>query len=212
MEKICYLHMNNKQTLPLSFNYKIYEFILWTIFSYFLLRHYRLDYPFYVAVLFTLVTLFFSVLTFRITKRLLFHKTIYKIKIVRLIVFTVFLLLILALIHTVLILYLYRILLPVWYKWFFMNQFEVSILLFTFFLILGVTVSLYKQNYNEQQTRHLIIKEKLHTELNYLKNQINPHFLFNVHNSIFFLINENPSLASKDVLKLSEIMRYQLYE
>lgn len=55
-------------------------------------------------------------------------------------------------------------------------------------------------------------KERLKTELTYLKNQINPHFLFNIHNSIYFLIQEHSPLASEAVLKLSEIMRYQLYE
>ncbi len=57
-----------------------------------------------------------------------------------------------------------------------------------------------------------IINEKLSTELTYLKNQVHPHFLFNIHNTIFFLIAENPQLASKMLLKLSDLMRYQLYE
>ncbi|MBD0332559.1 MAG: sensor histidine kinase [Chitinophagaceae bacterium] len=54
--------------------------------------------------------------------------------------------------------------------------------------------------------------EKTQAELNYLKQQINPHFLLNTHNNIFFLIEQNPSLASEMLLKLSGIMKYTLYE
>ncbi len=48
-------------------------------------------------------------------------------------------------------------------------------------------------------------------QLEQLKSQINPHFLFNTLNNINFLIDENPKLASNVLLKLSEILRNQLY-
>jgi LytS/YehU family sensor histidine kinase len=55
-------------------------------------------------------------------------------------------------------------------------------------------------------------KEKISTELNFLRSQINPHFLFNVINTIYFQIDKKNSQARESVEKLSEMLRYQLYE
>jgi len=50
------------------------------------------------------------------------------------------------------------------------------------------------------------------TELNFLRSQINPHFLFNTLNNIYALTLKKSDAAPQTVLKLSEIMRYMLYE
>ena len=55
-------------------------------------------------------------------------------------------------------------------------------------------------------------KQNLQSELALLKNQINPHFLFNTLNNIDSLIKSNPDHASQSLLELSGIMRYMLYE
>ncbi|WP_177734449.1 sensor histidine kinase [Flavobacterium inviolabile] len=52
----------------------------------------------------------------------------------------------------------------------------------------------------------------LNMELNELKNQINPHFLFNMLNNVNVLIKNDPEKASVVIFKLSEFLRYQLYE
>ncbi|WP_228373927.1 sensor histidine kinase [Epilithonimonas tenax] len=49
-------------------------------------------------------------------------------------------------------------------------------------------------------------------ELNELRNQINPHFLFNMLNNVKALIRTDPDKASAVIVKLSEFLRYQLYE
>ncbi|UUC45165.1 sensor histidine kinase [Flavobacterium cerinum] len=49
-------------------------------------------------------------------------------------------------------------------------------------------------------------------ELNELRNQINPHFLFNMLNGIKALVRSNPEKATFAIMKLSEFLRYQLYE
>ncbi len=54
--------------------------------------------------------------------------------------------------------------------------------------------------------------EKLESELKFLKSQINPHFLFNSLNNIYTLTMLNPKSAGESVLKLSEMLRYLLYE
>ncbi|HTE00376.1 MAG TPA: histidine kinase [Mucilaginibacter sp.] len=55
-------------------------------------------------------------------------------------------------------------------------------------------------------------KEKINTELSFLRSQINPHFLFNVMNTIYFQIEKSNTDARLSVEKLSEMLRYQLYE
>ncbi|MET4141233.1 histidine kinase [Pedobacter sp. UYP1] len=49
-------------------------------------------------------------------------------------------------------------------------------------------------------------------ELNELKNQISPHFLFNMLNGIKALIRSNPGKATHVIMELSEFLRYQIYE
>ncbi|HEV8083121.1 MAG TPA: histidine kinase [Chitinophagaceae bacterium] len=55
-------------------------------------------------------------------------------------------------------------------------------------------------------------KEKAEAELNFLKQQINPHFLFNSLNSVFFLIDKKNEEARNALHRFSEMLRYQLYE
>lgn len=52
----------------------------------------------------------------------------------------------------------------------------------------------------------------LKMELNELRSQINPHFLFNMLNGIKALVRSNPEKATTVIMKLSEFLRYQLYE
>ncbi|HEX3384587.1 MAG TPA: sensor histidine kinase [Mucilaginibacter sp.] len=54
--------------------------------------------------------------------------------------------------------------------------------------------------------------QRLMAELAFLKSQINPHFLFNSLNSIYSLAYQKSDTAPEAILKLSEIMRYMLYE
>jgi two-component system LytT family sensor kinase len=58
----------------------------------------------------------------------------------------------------------------------------------------------------------LLEKQRLETELQFLKSQVNPHFLFNTINSIFVLIKIDPDKASETLIKLSNLLRSQLYE
>ncbi len=54
--------------------------------------------------------------------------------------------------------------------------------------------------------------ENLHTELSYLKSQINPHFLFNTMNNITVLSELYPEKVTPALIRLSNVLRYQLYE
>ncbi len=55
-------------------------------------------------------------------------------------------------------------------------------------------------------------KEKAETELQFLKSQINPHFLFNSLNAIYFLIDKQNTDARQTLLQFSDLLRYQLYD
>ncbi|WP_255496178.1 sensor histidine kinase [Mucilaginibacter sp. FT3.2] len=64
---------------------------------------------------------------------------------------------------------------------------------------------------NERIQRDLE-NQRLTAELAFLKSQINPHFLFNSLNSIYSLAYQKSDTTPEAILKLSEIMRYMLYE
>ena len=53
---------------------------------------------------------------------------------------------------------------------------------------------------------------QLESELNFLKSQVNPHFLFNTLNNIYSLCQVNSKNAAPMVGKISEMMRYMIYD
>jgi two-component system LytT family sensor kinase len=79
-------------------------------------------------------------------------------------------------------------------------------------MTLAMSIKLTIDSIQTKKRQQLIEKEKLETELKFLRSQFNPHFLFNTINSIFFLIHKAPHLASASLAKFSELLRYQLYE
>jgi hypothetical protein len=60
--------------------------------------------------------------------------------------------------------------------------------------------------------RFQLQNEKLNAELNYLKAQINPHFLFNTLHNLHFLVHSRANNAADVIIKLSNIMRYMIYD
>ncbi|MCG6188520.1 sensor histidine kinase [Maribellus maritimus] len=84
----------------------------------------------------------------------------------------------------------------------------VSIIITVFSLGLRV---IEKHSASEKRQKELE-KEKLHSELAFLKNQVSPHFFFNTLNNIYSLIEINTTDAQEAVMKLSRLMRYLLYE
>jgi two-component system, LytTR family, sensor kinase len=81
-----------------------------------------------------------------------------------------------------------------------------------FLVIAGVAMKLISDYFRMQKRLIEIAKEKAETELNFLKSQINPHFLFNSLNSVYFLIDKDNVEARRALLKFSDMLRYQLYE
>ncbi len=91
---------------------------------------------------------------------------------------------------------------------------------FLFFLSLSILFSVVvtmvlkfiKQWYKDQKSQKELQQIQLQTELKFLKAQINPHFLFNSLNNLYALTLKKSDLAPAVVLRLSDILRYILYE
>ena len=77
---------------------------------------------------------------------------------------------------------------------------------------IALSIKLFKNRYESQQREEELKREKVETELRFLKAQINPHFLFNTLNSIYALTRIQSEAAPDAVMRLSKILRYMLYE
>ncbi len=75
------------------------------------------------------------------------------------------------------------------------------------FILMLVNESMEKRTVLEQ-----LSKEKFSAELNFLKGQIHPHFLFNTLNNLYVLTMQKSEKAPETVLKLSEMLDYMLYQ
>ena len=80
------------------------------------------------------------------------------------------------------------------------------------FTMLLVFLKLFKYWYLEHQQRLLAEREKLSAELELLKAQLHPHFLFNTLNNLYSLVYEKSDRAPKMLLRLSGLLSYVLYE
>jgi len=90
----------------------------------------------------------------------------------------------------------------------FINTFLISLLVAGFNTAIAVT----NRWFTEEQARKEIEKERIQSELSFLQNQVSPHFFMNTLNNIHALIDADQGLAQNAVLKLSEMMRYLLYD
>ncbi len=82
--------------------------------------------------------------------------------------------------------------------------------LFLYFVTLLVTIS----HWLFVSIKYLINlkNEKAKTEIIHLQSQVNPHFFFNMLNNLYGLVDKDSDKAKKLILKLSDMMRYSIYE
>ena len=81
-------------------------------------------------------------------------------------------------------------------------------------LILGFDTglrSIFKWTTTERE-KEILEKEKVKSELAFLRNQVNPHFLMNTLNNIHALVDIDSEEAKDTVIRLSKLMRYLLYD
>ncbi|QJD77121.1 sensor histidine kinase [Spirosoma rhododendri] len=79
-------------------------------------------------------------------------------------------------------------------------------------LAISVAFKLVEDWLVHQRERDSLLTERNQAELAFLKSQINPHFLFNTLNNIYALTYAKSDTAPGAILKLSELMRYMLYD
>ncbi|MEO5907519.1 MAG: histidine kinase, partial [Saprospiraceae bacterium] len=92
-----------------------------------------------------------------------------------------------------------------------MNQQYIFLLLF---LIAGgsTVLKIISDWQRQERDRKDLDTQRMQSEIKFLKSQINPHFLFNTLNSLYALTLKKSDSAPEIVIKLSEMMRYMLYE
>jgi len=79
--------------------------------------------------------------------------------------------------------------------------------------VLVLLVAKLVKNYARTEQKNITLEhEKTENELKFLKSQLNPHFLFNALNNIYFLIKKDPDTAAESLAKFSDMVRYQLYD
>ncbi|SMC88859.1 GHKL domain-containing protein [Moheibacter sediminis] len=81
-----------------------------------------------------------------------------------------------------------------------------------FIACVAISLKEYFRSQKFKQREKDLLKEKTETELNFLKSQINPHFLFNTLNNIYSLARKKSDETPDVVLKLSKLLRFVLYE
>ncbi len=81
-----------------------------------------------------------------------------------------------------------------------------------FFIPLAVFVRFTVDWFRNYKRQMELESQNLQSELALLRNQINPHFLFNTLNNIDSMVYKVAPQASDAIVKLSELMRYMLYD
>jgi len=81
-------------------------------------------------------------------------------------------------------------------------------------LLVAITTAIKttKQWMQKERYARKLEKEKSEAEISFFKQQINPHFVFNALNSIYFAIPKSVELAQDIVMRLSEMLSHQLYD
>jgi sensor histidine kinase YesM len=103
---------------------------------------------------------------------------------------------------------------PVFNLWQYPAQEDFKVYFFNniFFSALGIFLCFFLKISNDFLVNERIIKEKQQFELQFLRSQINPHFLFNSFNNLYGLALTEPEKTPDVILKLADLTRYILYE
>ncbi len=79
-------------------------------------------------------------------------------------------------------------------------------------ILLSIVYRMFSQKISREKQEAALRNENLLSEMKFLKSQVNPHFLFNSLNNIYTLVLLKQDKAPAMLMKLSEMLRYMLYE
>jgi len=88
----------------------------------------------------------------------------------------------------------------------------MSVITFGIPLVVSALLRIFIEWKNNEDLRKIVETEKVNSELQFLKTQLNPHFLFNSLNAIYSLSVKKSPDTPESIINLSELMRYMLYE
>jgi two-component system, LytTR family, sensor kinase len=95
----------------------------------------------------------------------------------------------------------------------FFSQLLLNTILNCIILSLALGYGFTKSWIKNEKMKRVLLQEKLSAELNFMKSQLNPHFLFNVLNMAYSSANRSSDETTADIIeKLSGLLRYMLYE
>ena len=98
-------------------------------------------------------------------------------------------------------------------EYFYSQIFTVQVTVITLFITIFVGILRFAVDWFELEAKNREIEnEKLYAELNFLRAQINPHFLFNTLNNLYYLAYSKSDNTTEVISKLSQMMRYMIYE
>ena len=99
---------------------------------------------------------------------------------------------------------------PVWLS---STRFIVMVTLNSLFLVVFIGLLKFLEDWFElEAAKKELENERLTSELRFLKAQINPHFLFNTLNNLYYLAFTNSPNTTEVIAKLSQMMRYMIYD
>ena len=88
----------------------------------------------------------------------------------------------------------------------------VALLQIGYVTSIAIAVKFARLRQSAMERDKILIKEKLETELKFLRNQTNPHFLMNTLNNIYALARRKSDEAPEAILKLSDLLQFILYK
>jgi two-component system, LytTR family, sensor histidine kinase AlgZ len=98
-------------------------------------------------------------------------------------------------------------------KYFYSTNFIIQTVVITLFITIFISLLRFVSDWFELEAiKKEVQNEKLTAELNFLKAQINPHFLFNTLNNLYYLAYSKSENTTEVISKLSQVMRYMIYD